>query len=527
MKKYRLLISMLMAFTLVFSSLAPIWADTVKGNVIVDTQFADPMSLVPGWGTDTSTMDLGSFLYSPLLDMDEKMNLYPMVAESYSISKDRLAYTVKLRKGWKWHDGVEVTAEDVKFTYDTILNPDANAMRRADVIDSKLKSIEVKDKYTVVFHLSTKNIWFEYSLNDNYWLPKHILGKVPVRDIQKHDYFQKPVGNGPFKFVEYTHGERIVFEPYKDYPSQFKPKTPSDRYIYQIVPSQATALLKVQKGEANFTFCSAADIPATKKLSNVTVKDFPDASIMYISFNLRRPFFSDKKVRQAIAHAINKDALSKGVYKGYYIPASSFYPSLHWFHNSKVKTYDYSLSKAKQLLDEAGWKVGKDGIREKDGVKFKFTLLALKGNVGREKTCVFIQSSLKQLGIAVEVRSLEWNTMNTKYIDAKNYDAAYISMSQSFIPLPASDFGKNGTFNSGSYYNAEVEKLIDVVNEANSKQEAKDAMFRIQEIVQDELPMLTLLYPSNTYAMDKRLQDVKLIYGNYYQPAEWHVNPNY
>lgn len=526
MKRYKVLVSMLVVVSVVFSALGVV-AAPVQGNVIVDSQFADPMGLVPGWATDVATSDLGAFLFAPILGTDEKMNLYPLVAESYSMNKANTDCTVKLRSGWKWQDGVEVTADDVKFTYDMLLSSEANSARRADILDYKLKSVEVKDKYTVVFHLSSKNMWFPYALDDNYWLPKHILGNVAPKDLLKNAYFQRPIGNGPFKFVEYNQGERIVLEPWKEYKSfagKFAPKTPSDRYIFQIVPSQPTAVLKVQTGEANFVQVPAADIPAMKKFPNLLVKDFPDAAIMYVSFNLNRPVFADKKVRQAIAYAINKDAISKGVYKGFYTPAVAYDPPTQWWHNPNVKKYNYDLTKAKQLLDEAGWKVGRDGVREKNGTKFKFTLLALKGNVGREKTCVFIQSSLRQLGIQVEVRSLEWNTMNKKYLDAKNYDAAYISLSMDNIPTPANTFGRNGTFNNGSYYNPEVESLCDKVNEANSKEEVKGYMMRIQEIVAEELPVLVLLYPSNTYAMEKKTKDINVVFGNYYEPAEWNVD---
>lgn len=524
MKRNKVLISMLITFALLFSSISTVFAAPVTGNVIVDSQFADPESLVPGWGNDTATTDLGRFLFAPLFYEDENINLIPTVAESYTENKEKTEFTVKLRKGWKWHDGVEVTAEDVKFTFDMLLSKEANAKRHQDVVLSNLASVEVKDKYTVVFKLSKKNMWFMNAmLTNNYWLPKHILGKVAPKDIAKNDYFRHPIGNGPFKFVEYKTGERIVFEPFKDFPAQFKPKNSADRYIYQIVPSQATALLKVQTGEANLTYVSAADIPATKKFTNLTVKDFPDAAIMYLIFNTKRPFFSDKRVRQAMAHAINRDALSKGVYKGFYKPATAYDPPTLWWHNPNIKPYSYDLAKAKKLLDEAGWKVGRDGIREKDGVKFKFTLLALKGNVGREKTCVFIQSSLKQLGIQVEVRSLEWNTLNLKYIDAKNFDAAYLSLGSSTVPTPADSFGKNGAFNQGSYYNPVVEDLCNKVNAANSKEEVKGYMWKIQEIINEDLPQLVLLYPSNTYAMDKRMQDVNIVWGNYYHPEKWHI----
>lgn len=532
MKKSRILVSVLLILSMVLSSMSFVFAAPVKGNVIVDSEFADPECLVGGWGTDVSTSDIAQLLFTPLVDNDDKGNMLPGVAESWSASKDGLSWTVKLRKGWKWQDGVELTADDVKFTFEMIMSSSANAKRRQDILDSYLKNVTVKDKYTAVFNLSKKNVWFEYMvLNTNYWLPKHILGNVAPADITKNDYFKHPIGNGAFKFVKYAPGERIEFEPFKgysafnypNYPKILLPKKTSEKFIYQIVPTQATSILKVQTGEANYTYIPATDIAATKKISSLMIKDFPDATDMYLSLNMKRPFFADKNCRQAIAYAINKEALARGVYKGYYKPASAYYPDFLWYHNPNIKQYNYDVAKAKQLLDAAGWKVGKDGIREKNGVKFSFTLIALKGNANREKTCVFIQSSLKQIGIQVEVRSLEWVTMNTKYLDTKNYDACYIAMGLGTFPSPSSEFAKAGTFNHASYYNPEMEVLCQKINEVSNKEEAKKIMYRVQELVQDELPVIVLLYPNSTYAMAKNTKDIDMYAGTWWLPSAWHA----
>lgn len=523
MKRGKVFLSMLIALTMIFSTFNMAFAEPVKGNTIVESIFADPMGLVPGFSTDAITSDIGALCWDALADVDENFKIYPKMAESWDVSKDGLTYTVKMRKGWKWHDGQEVTADDVKFSFDLIMNPEANSPRRLDVADF-VKSVEVEDKYTVIFKLKDVDAFFDYRiLSLGYLYPKHILGKVAPKDVMSCEYMRKPIGCGPMKFVEYRAGERIVFEKFNDYYAKFKLKTPCDKWIFQINPSQPTAILKTQKGDANYCSVPAQEVAATKKVPSLVVKSSESLTFRYLIWNFNKPYFKDKRVRQALTYAINKDAIAKNIFKGFEKPGDALYPPFYWCYNPNIKKYNYDVAKAKKLLDEAGWKIGKDGIREKDGTKLKFAILTLKGNPGREKTAVFLQNCWKQVGAQVEVRALEWNTLNLKYIDTKNFDVALLTLSHGSIPDPGGLFKPGQQFNSGSYNNPEITKLSDELPKTFDKAKQKKILDRIQEIVAEELPYSVLIYIDDIYTYNKNMQDVKVKWFGRYQPAEWHI----
>jgi peptide/nickel transport system substrate-binding protein len=496
--------------------------EPVKGNTIVESTFADPMGLCDGWETDQMTSDISFLLNDSLLDVDANFNLYNKMADSYTVSKDGLTYTVKLKTGWKFHDGSEVTADDVAYSFNLILNPDANSPRMGDL--DPLKSVEATDKYTAVFHLKTKDVYFALGkLTLAYIYPKKYLSKYAPKDVRGSDFMKHPIGCGPMKFVEYLPGERLVFEKFNDYYAQFKPKTPCDQYIFQINPSQPTAILRAMNGDANVVSVPANEIAATKGNANLVVKAYPSTSYMYLEWNLKRPFFSDIRVRQALTMGVNKAAIAKGIYKGYYTPASAWFPPVFPYYNPKVKVYNYDIAAAKKLLDDAGWKVGKDGIRAKDGVKFHFVLITNKGNVNREKSCVFIQSCYKQIGVDVEVRALEWNTLNKKYLETKNFDAAYIGLVHGSVPDIKSVLCPGGYFNEGSYNNAEINKLADQLPLTDEVNAQYDILKRAQEIVANELPFSVMLFATNTYANAKNVKDFDYKWFGRWHPSDWHV----
>lgn len=523
MKKYKVHIVLLLTFLMVFSYVVPVKADKIQGNTIVETVFADPMGLVPGFSTDAMTSDIGSMLCDSLVDVDANYNLIPKIAESWTMSKDNLVATVKMRKGWKWHDGTEVTAEDVKFSFDLIMNPDANSPRRLDVSDY-VDSIKVIDKYTVEFKAKFAYAFFEYSiLTLPYLYPKHILEKIAPKDVAASAYMQKPICCGPMKFVEYRPGERIVLEKFNDYPSAFKPKTPSDKYIFQITPNQSTAILKARTGEANYCSVPASEVSVTKQVPSLAVKTSPSLMFRYLVWNFNKPYFKDKEVRQALTYAINKEAIAKNIFKGFEKPLDSLYPSFYWAYNPKVKKYPYNVALAKQLLDKAGWKVGKDGVREKNGVKLKFSILTLKGNAGREKTAVFLQNCWKQVGAQVDVRALEWNTLNKKYMDTKNFDVALLTLSHGSTPDPKGLFEPGQQFNQGSYNNPEVTKLCNDFNKTFDKTKQKEIICKIQDYIAEELPYSVLIYIEDIYTHHVRTKDVENKWFGRWQSADWHV----
>lgn len=509
MKKLKILISTLVILSLVFSSSAAIFADPAPksmGTLKYGT-FSDPIYLIPFMNSDSASSDVCSLLYTGLVTYGPKLEIVPAVAESYTISADGLTYTFKLKKGVKWHDGSELTSADVKFSYETIIDPAVNSPRKVDFM--KIKTIETPDKYTVIFKLSEVDGVLINKFTSGYIVPKAIYEKVDKTKLKQSDLARNPVGNGPFKFKEWKTAERVELVRFDDY---YDGKPGFNSYIFDINPSQATAMVKAEKGEVNRVFVPESDVARMSKITSLNVNKYVGNVFDCVVWNTKTSFFADKKVRQAMTYAINKQAIVSGIYKGNgKVASGSFVPALP-FYNKDAKQYNYDLAMAKKLLDEAGWKIGKDGIREKNGQKFKITMITNKGNIMREKLLVYVQTALKQVGVQVEPRVLEWNTFITKYVEPGKFDG-YVGGFTTGLTADHRAFyhsdPKLGHLNRGKYSNPEVDKLLEQVVLTADANKQKELAFKIQTIVAEDQPYTFIIYRTQAYAYSKSVKNVK------------------
>lgn len=521
MKTYKKVLALLLVFTVLFvpfGEFLKVKAAPAKGNTLYIPTISDPIELCPFNSTDSASSDVSNLIYRGLLKPDFSLKFVPDLAASMpTFSKDNLKVTFKLKTNLKWEDGQPLTADDVKFSFDFIMHPDSAAPRAGDVLDM-LKSVAVKDKYTVEFTLNkAKELSQVLSFfTARYIVPKHLWEKIDPKDnmTEKNIYNKKPVGCGPYKFVEWLPNERVVLErnPY------YEDKKPNiEKIVFKNVGSTANQMIQLQTQEGDVAGIPPTDVQNMRAQKHLNIYQYDRFSIELITFNTKSEFFQDKKVRQAINYAINKQAIINGIYKGIGRPAYSMYfPGTEYF-NANVKKYDYNLALAKKLLDEAGWKVGKDGIREKNGKKFIVTLCTNKGNITREKAAVIVQSQLKLVGIKVETRVVEWNTFITKYLRPKKFDLyyggwLYSDWVQDLTAIYHSDPSK-GNLNYGSFTNKELDKLMENAVSETDPAKAKAMHLKIQEILADEVPSVYLLYGRATLGVNKRISNVKYVNG--------------
>lgn len=509
MKKIRFIICAIVVMTLVMSSAVAAFADPAlksMGTLKYGT-FSDPICLVPFMNADSASSDVCSLLYMGLVTYGPKLEIIPAVASSYTISTDGLTYTFKLKKGVKWHDGTELIAEDVKFSYELIIDPAVNSPRKGDF--QSIKSIETPDNYTVVFKLSGIDGVLINKFTSGYIVPKHLYVKADKTKLKQSEFARNPVGNGPFKFKEWKNAERVELVRFDQY---YDGKPGFNNYIFDINPSQATAMVKAEKGEVNRVFIPESDVARMSKISTLNVNKYVGNVFDCVVWNTKSPFFSDKKVRQAMTYAINKQAIVSGIYKGNgKVASGSFVPALP-FYNKDAKQYNYDLAMAKKLLDEAGWKVGKDGIREKNGQKFQINMITNKGNIMREKLLVYVQTALKQVGVAVEPRVLEWNTFITKYVEPGKFDGYVGGFTTGLTADHRAFYHSNpalGSLNRGRYSNPEVDKLLEAVIKTADVNKQKEYAFKIQTIVAEEQPYTFIIYRTQAYAYNNSVKNVK------------------
>jgi peptide/nickel transport system substrate-binding protein len=505
---------------------------TVKpayGDTFIDVLTGNISGLIPNIVSDSASFDVGSLLYNGLVTRDADLNFVGDLAESWTFSQDCRELTFKLRRDAKWHDGQPFTAADVAFTYETMINPKTPTAYRSSF--KMVEAVETPDPYTVSVRykhayakaLDTWDLWM---------LPRHLLESYvkegKLREAPQN--WKAPVGTGPYRFSELKSGEKIVLLANPDY---YEGRPYLSRVVYRIIPSQATIFLELKAkgldsaGLTALQFTRQTDYPAFRKAYRKF--RYPSNGYTYLGFNLRDPRFADKRVRQAFAYAVNKTELIDGVLLGLGREATGPYKPGTWAYNPNVKRYPYDMAKAKALLADAGWKdTDGDGILDKDGKRFAFELLTNQGNEERRKVAEIAQASLRELGVAVEVRVLEWAAFLKEYIKKRRYEAIILGWGIGLDPDQYDVWHSSKTgpdeLNHISYANAEVDELLEKGRSTCVREDRKKYYDRFQEILAEEQPIVFLYFRDALPVVSSRVHGIiESPNGIRYKFNEWFV----
>ena len=529
LKSVRLyLFSLIIIIILITSPQSPASDETDQpayGGALITGSIGEPSVLIPMLAGDSASHDVAGLIFNGLVKYDTDLSVIGDLAESWEISQDGLVITFHLKKGVKWTDGVEFTADDVMFGYRTIIDEKTPTPYKEDYL--QVKKAEMPDRYT--FRVTYEKPFAPALLS---WgnlvvLPRHLL---EGKDITKSDFARNPIGMGPFTLTRWSSGQEVVLDYNKDY---FEGRPYLDRYVYKIIPDSATMFLELQSGGIDMMgltpiqFTKQTNTPFFKK--NFQKFRYPVPSYTYLGFNLKHPFFKDKRVRQAIAYAIDKKEIVDVVLLGLGRPSTGPYVPDVWYYNPNVKKYDYDIEKSKALLNEAGWSdTDKDGIIDKDGKPFEFTILTNMGNSLRENTATIIQWRLRKVGIKVRIRLLEWSTFINEFIDKRRFEAVILGWSMGFDPdqydMWHSSKTKEKEFNFVSYNNPEVDELLEKGRRTFDKEKRKKIYYRFQEILADDLPYIFLYVPDATPIVNSRFKGiVPTTIGITYNLPKWYV----
>ena len=502
-----LALALVMGISLVPNSVLAAKKSSTAG-ILTQATFSDPINLCPSLSSDSASTDTTKYVFTALLNYDWNGKLVPDCASALPVvSKDGKTITFKLRKDIKWHDGKQMTSADVKFSYEFILNKKTASPRYGDF--EKVTSIDAPDAYTVVFHMSQVDSTMLAKFTNGYLIPKHLWEGVDPAKAKQSELNRKPIGNGPFKFVEWKTSERVVLEAN---PSYYAGKPKVSKIVQQINGNQAVAMVKAETGEANYVKVPESDIARMKTKSNLNVFVYDRTVFDAIIYNTKSPFFSDKRVRQAVTHATNKKAIVAGIYKGIGRVADGAINPKNAVFEPNVPKFAYDIKKANALLDAAGWKKGADGIRVKDGKRFEFALLTNKGNIMREKITVVMQSQLKLIGIKVEPRLLEWNTFLAKYVEPGKFDA-YVGGFSTSLEFDQTAFWNSnrllGSLNRGSYNNKIVDKAMEDAKLTFDAATQKKLYSTVQKQVAEDQPMTFICYRREGLALNKDIKNAR------------------
>ena len=499
-------------------------AEAAYGDALVEGSIGEPTILVPMLAGDSASHEVAGMIFNGLVKYDTDLSVIGDLAESWDVSKDGLTITFHLRKGVRWTDGVEFTADDVKFGFDTIIDKKTPTAYSEDFL--QVKKAEVVDPYT--FRVTYEKP-FAPALTS--WgglviLPKHLL---EGKDITKTEFGRDPIGLGQYRLSKWVAGQELILNSNHDY---FEGRPYIDRFMYRIIPDRATMFLELQTGGVDMM--DLTPIQYTKQTENDFFRNnfqkfrFPQFAYTYMGFNLKHPFFKDKRVRQAIAYAIDKNEIVDVVLFGLGSPATGPYVPNTWPYNPNVKEYRYDPGKAKQLLKEAGWEPDSKGIMEKDGRPFEFTIRTNMGNTLRMNTATIIQWRLAKIGIKVKIEAIEWSTFVNQFIDKRRFEAVILGWSITPDPdqydIWFSGKTKEKEFNFVGYSNPEVDALLEKGRRTYDIAERKKAYYRIQEILADELPYIFLYVPDATPIVHGRFKGIKPSpIGITYNFPKWYV----
>jgi len=495
------------------------------GDAIVEGSIGDVSGFLTAVTSDSASHTAAGYVFNGLVRYDRNLKLEGELAESWEVSPDGRKITFHLRKGVMWHDGKPFTSGDVMFTYRRMIDPNTPTAYAEDF--KQVTRASNPDPYTFVVEYEKP---FAPALAS--WgmhiLPKHLLEMYP--DISRSPLNKKPVGTGPFRFVEWKTGEKTVFEANPDY---FEGRPYLSRVITRVIPDPATMFLELKSG--GIDMMGLTPIQYTRQTNTEEFRRsfnkyrYLSFGYTYLGFRLSHPLFSDRRVRQAFAYAIDKKEIIDGVLFGLGQEATGPYKPGTWAHNPDVKRYPHDPERAKALLAEAGWKdAGGEGVLEKGGRKFAFTVLTNAGNESRAKTAAIIQQNLAAVGIRMEIRTLEWSAFINEFVDKRNFDAVILGWSISQDPDQYDIWSSKKTgpkeLNFVGFADAEVDRLLEEGRRTFDIEKRKKAYFRIQEILAEEQPYVFLYYPDSLPVVQKRIHGIEPApAGISYNFIKWYV----
>ena len=436
----------------------------------------------------------------------ETLKPQPRLAKSWDVSADGLTYTFHLQQAVTWHDGQPFSAEDVRFTVMSMLAPDyagpfqsrwKTLVGGADVAAGKaqdLEGLKVLDPNTIQFKLLEPNATFlTLVMPDLKPIPMHILQGQKI--TPDHPFSLKPVGTGAYKFSEWVKGDHFTMTANSSY---WGGAPCIDRIQQRVIPDMNALVLGIQAGDFDFTIVPPpSEVARLKSDGKLNVITAPPFALEAIQFNMLHPQLKDRRVREAISRAFDREKFAKENMAGVSNVAPAPVVSGSWASDPSIQTPSFDMAKAKQLLADAGYPNG----------GFSVSISANAGNTYREEGSTILQANLKQLGIDAKVDLGEWGKFIGGVRD-KKFDIAFFSYSAGF-PDPdklSASFQTNGSDNYYSYSNPQVDDLLTQARKINDFDKRKDLYVQVQKILMDDLPLMPIVNYPHLIAINKKFQ---------------------
>ncbi|MGN6731708.1 MAG: ABC transporter substrate-binding protein [Candidatus Binatia bacterium] len=486
--------SFALALTFLAAACRPTHTDHAS-NYLVAAIESYPLQLDPRYATDANGVRIGNLIYNSLLRADPNSQLRPELAESLRLLDDR-TYAVDLRQNVTFQNGQPLTAADVKFTYESILDSNNRSPKRGNL--KPLRAIEQTGAYQLRFHLFAPHAPFIEQLT---------LGIVPASSPANPAVStQAPPGSGPFMLEAAEPGEQITL---RRNPHYWEHKPPLGGVIFRIIPDALVRVLEFKKGNIDLMQNDIEPdmVPWLEKNTAADVGAYPGTTFQYIGINLTHPILKNVKVRRALAYAIDRESLVRYILKGIGTVAGGVLSPLNWAYEENIEPWPYDPERAKQLLDEAGFPdPDGDGPLPRFRLSFKTTNIDLRRRIAEA-----IKEQLQKVGIELDVRSYEWAAF---YSDIKKgnfhlYSLAWVGILDPdilFQIFHSSSFPPAGD-NRGHYSNPEVDHLLEQGRATNNQQERKQIYAKAQKLLAQDLPYVPLWWWKNVIVKKPTVQN--------------------
>lgn len=478
-------------------------------NTLIEGGVLQISALAPIVDANRSTQ----FIYDTLTSVDPETLLpQPNLATEWTVSEDGATYTFTLKPDVTFHDGTPLTSEDVKFTFELLLNPET-ASPYNPIFAGRILSVEAPDPATAVFTLNGPIASFLVDLNAYSLaiLPKHLVEGIAPAELVSSDFAQNaPVGSGPFKFSSYTPGEALTLVANPDYHGG-APKV--EQYVLKFLADTTAAYQQLKTGEVDVTQISADFYEDATAQANFTAVTFDTLEQYIFGFNVDpekgSPVLQDLAVRQAIAYAIDRQTIIDRVFSGLGTIAIGTQPPISWAYQPDQITvkYDYDPEKAKSILDEAGWVVGDDDIRAKDGVKASFTAIAGATRSTDQGALLAIQEFLAEVGIELTPSIEEQSPLATQP-GVRDFEAMLVSFTFPYDPDQSLAFDSAGIeagYNLWGYNSPEADDLLHKGLAATTVEERTAIYVDFQNLILTDLPVFVTHFSKGVTGVNKRI----------------------
>lgn len=508
-----------------YTATPPLPTDADRGDSLEMVIASNPSTLNPLLAGESVGVEIAGSIYNSLLTYDANLNLKGELAERWDITDGGRTITFTLRNGVTFSDGTPLTSADVLASFNAITNPTTQTPYAGDYLMVTHASTPTPHTFRVTYatpFVPALASWASLSI-----LPKHVLDKTA--SVNDSPLNQNPLGSGPYQLAHWNNGRDILLT--ANPRSWQKPFI--RQYHYRIIPDPDTEFMELKAGNV--------DIAGLKPLAYNRLTDgdwftqnyrkirYLANAYTFMGFNLKRPLFQDKRVRQALSHALDRQGIINAVLFGQGLPMAGIFKPGTWAYNEKLEPYAYNPAQARELLDQAGWRdTDGDGIRDKNGVPLAFTVVTNQGNDARIKTAEIMQSFFRDVGVKLDIRVQEWSTFITNTIHQRDFDAILLGWGLGAEPDPYDIWHSSKTkpdeFNMIGYANPRADDLMTRARYEFNQTKRKKLLDELQVILHNDQPYLWLYAPYALLAVHKRIQNViPAPAGITYNRPEWWV----